>query len=397
VPEPNGPSEKLQPEVDMPNSKAGTGWIATASVSVSVAAVLVTALIGLLGWMNTRNSQAYEEDKSEREIALNCVSSGATVANMAIALSKDFKDMPEDEKINYMNIIIASFPPDTASRFLLALSPLISKPEVLVAFQASQMSIGTLARTNQRHACPDAPPLIQAQRTAEGAAGPSLGPPPAAQQSDQQTPPSAPPPATTPALTVNYQITRQVDRDYAKSLAKEIDETKRGSDANTAFPSGGVLVVPTAAGLKQTEIRYYHQDQVEAAALLQGLIKENGRDELSGKIVYIGDKYPNLPPGRIEVWFQPLVDGYVALGQFENRTYQNFRIVSTASDDGVVRVGDIMKASRSVNLRVNTENTQSGTNSPLGTIPEGGCVKILERYDNIRGQTWAAVRSTACG
>jgi hypothetical protein len=26
-----------------------------------------------------------------------------------------------------------------------------------------------------------------------------------------------------------------------------------------------------------------------------------------------------------------------------------------------------------------------------------GCVKILERRDNIRGQTWAAVKLTKCG
>ena len=298
--------------------------------------------------------------------------------------------MPEDQKINYMNIIIASFPPDTASRFLSALSPLISKPEVLVAFQASQISIKALGSTNQRHACPDPPPLIPvAQRTTEATA-------PTAPQTDQPRPPSAPPPGNTPTLTVYYQITRQLDRDYATRLAKEIDDATRGSDANTAFPAGGVQLVPTAAGLKQTEIRYYHQDQLEAAALLRGLMEENGRDELSSKIVYIGDKYPNLPPGRIEVWFQPLVDGYVALGRFENRTYQNFQILSRASDDGVARAGDIMKASWSVNLRVNTENTQSGANSPLGSIPEGGCVKVLERYDNIRGQTWAAVKQAAC-
>jgi hypothetical protein len=33
---------------------------------------------------------------------------------------------------------------------------------------------------------------------------------------------------------------------------------------------------------------------------------KDARLSLSGKTVYIGNKYPNLPPGRIEVWFQPL-------------------------------------------------------------------------------------------
>jgi hypothetical protein len=86
----------------------------------------------------------------------------------------------------------------------------------------------------------------------------------------------------------------------------------------TSTPSSRCLasLVPAAA-LAQTEIRYYRQDQAKAATELKELLEEKARNDqlpLSGKIVYIGNRFPNLPPGRIEVWFQPLV-GYVALGR----------------------------------------------------------------------------------
>jgi hypothetical protein len=93
-------------------------------------------------------------------------------------------------------------------------------------------------------------------------------------------------------------------------------------------------------------------------------------------------------------------DGFVALGAFDQqaKTYPNFRLVSDSLNEAGVKSGDIMKAKTSVYLRTNTENTEGKTNPPLGTIPEGGCVRILDRLDNIRGQTWAAVKQLAnCG
>jgi hypothetical protein len=93
-------------------------------------------------------------------------------------------------------------------------------------------------------------------------------------------------------------------------------------------------------------------------------------------------------------------DGFVALGAFDQqaKTYPNFRLLSDSPDEGGVKSGDIMKAKTSVYLRTNTENTEGKTNPTLGTIPEGGCVRILDRLDNIRGQTWAAVKQlTNCG
>jgi hypothetical protein len=91
-------------------------------------------------------------------------------------------------------------------------------------------------------------------------------------------------------------------------------------------------------------------------------------------------------------------DGYVALGVFDKsqNAYRNFHAVSGASNDGVAKEGTIMKANWSVYLRANTENTEGGANPSLGIIPEGGCIRILERRDNIRGQTWAAAKLAKC-
>ena len=88
----------------------------------------------------------------------------------------------------------------------------------------------------------------------------------------------------------------------------------------------------------------------------------------------------------------------MALGVFDKgqNAYRNFRAVSGASNDGLAKEGTIMKANWSVYLRANTENTESGANPSLGIIPEGGYIRILERRDNIRGQTWAAAKLAKC-
>ena len=92
-------------------------------------------------------------------------------------------------------------------------------------------------------------------------------------------------------------------------------------------------------------------------------------------------------------------DGYVVLGVFDKntKTYTNFGLVSGKSDESGAKPGDIMRANLPVALRTNLENTQSGNNPSHGEIAQGDCVKILERHDNIRGQTWAGIKREKCG
>ena len=98
---------------------------------------------------------------------------------------------------------------------------------------------------------------------------------------------------------------------------------------------------------------------------------------------------------------QQAPDGYAALGAFENGSYKNFDIVSGGVKGEEIKGGEIMRPNPRVGevyLRTNTEDTRGGTNPSLGTIAEGGCVKVLKPLPNIRGQTWAAVKQLAkCG
>jgi hypothetical protein len=305
--EPELPDSQI--EIPEPTDHStGKGWPAT--VIVSIAAVAVTALVGILGVINTRNSQFYEEEKSEREFRLSCVASAATIAQMAFALSKDFSSMPDNEKINQINIIIASFPPDTASRFLGALAPRMGNAQAVIrAFQVAQNNSISLVEAYKRLACPSAPQLI-GTNDATTDPTPQSTPQPPQPQTSPSSAVTAPSPSVTPPvkpkLTIYYQITQRADLNYANMIAKGIADA---TDLSPSFPSAGVELVPAARPLGQTEIRYYRPDQDAAAQdLLEQLLTEaKGKSlNLSARTVYIGAKYPNLPPGRMEVWFQPL-------------------------------------------------------------------------------------------
>jgi hypothetical protein len=296
-----------QTEMSKPTDHSA-GW--SAALIVSIAAVAVTALVGILGVYNTHKSQFYEEEKSEREFRLSCVASAATIAQMAFALSKDFASMPDNEKINQINIIIASFPPDTANRFLGALAPRMGSAQpVIRAFQVAQNNSVAFVEADKRLVCPSAPQLIGTDDAAADLTPASTPQPPQPQTSPPSVAAAPSPSATTPVkprLTIYYQITQRADLNYATMIAKGIAEA---TDLKASFPSAGVELVPAARPLGQTEIRYYRADQDAAAQdLLEQLLNEaKGKSlNLSARTVYIGAKYPNLPPGRMEVWFQPL-------------------------------------------------------------------------------------------
>jgi hypothetical protein len=123
------------------------------------------------------------------------------------------------------------------------------------------------------------------------------------------------------------------------------------------------------------------------AAIGGGLLLFPHRDQMSPII-------KEAPDGSVK----EAADGYVALGLFDRNTkiYPNFALASGTSDESGVKVDDIMKANLPVALRANLENTQSGNNPSLGEISKGDCVKILERHDNIRGQTWARIKREKC-
>jgi hypothetical protein len=241
---------------------------------------------------------------------------------MAFALSKDFASMPDDEKVNQINIIIASFPPDTANRFLSALAPRMGNAQpVIRAFQVAQDNAVASVEVDKRLTCPSATQLIG---TNEANAGPGaqITPQPPQAQTTPQPPQAQANPSRTDAtatttaptakhkLTVYYQVTQSADLRYAGMIAKDVADA---TDLSASFPSAGVDLVAAVRPLGQTEVRYYRLEQEDAALDLRNQLRIEAKAmslDLNVQAVYIGAKYPNLPSGRMEVWFQPLVHAH---------------------------------------------------------------------------------------
>ena len=322
MPEPEQAGGKVElPEA--PESKPARGLSAT--VIVSFAAVIVTAFVGILGIVNTRRAQLDEEAKNERDFKLGCVSSAASMARMAYDLWKDFKSLDDNDKIHQVNVIIALFPPDSAKRLLAALSDSTGPAQpVITAFQAAQSNLDDQIQQDQtnedrRAACQTVKQLL----AFNGGTVETQSPPPAAPGQVQSAAPTAAPPSSTSMSTaapsppppgasfaIYYQITQPADLNYAKLLAKDAEGTTEPKAAGTLFQSAGVEVVPAAKPFTQTEIRYYRLDQAAAAEELASQLR-NAATAKSLKLefhtAYIGAAYPNLPTGRMEVWFQRLV------------------------------------------------------------------------------------------
>jgi hypothetical protein len=91
-------------------------------------------------------------------------------------------------------------------------------------------------------------------------------------------------------------------------------------------------------------------------------------------------------------------DGYVALGRPSgSKAFTNFELVGgTPAIDANVPSGSIWRSRWSVYLRTNSSNTDEGSNPIIGVIEERQCVRIVDVFPNIRGQTWAAVGLTQC-
>jgi len=91
-------------------------------------------------------------------------------------------------------------------------------------------------------------------------------------------------------------------------------------------------------------------------------------------------------------------DGFVALGRSAGaKGFTNFEYAGgTPMGEANVAAGSVWRAKWAVYLRTNTNNTEEGSNPILGVINEKTCVRVIEAFPNIRGQTWAAVGLVPC-
>lgn len=94
-------------------------------------------------------------------------------------------------------------------------------------------------------------------------------------------------------------------------------------------------------------------------------------------------------------------DGWVAVGRLPAQRYadQNFELPAEAVKGSAIKVGTMIRARWSVNLRANYHNTEShdqSFNEVRGLMQAGECAKVLDSKTEIRGQTWAYVDVVPC-
>ncbi|MDU8929915.1 caspase family protein [Alisedimentitalea sp. MJ-SS2] len=102
-----------------------------------------------------------------------------------------------------------------------------------------------------------------------------------------------------------------------------------------------------------------------------------------------------------QVFAEKPLSGFVMLGpndlnQVSKRT---FDVLNPKDEDYIsesLPVGALLKARTDVNLRTNTQHTDSGNNPALTVIPQGACVTMTARPEAHRSNLWAAATLTAC-
>lgn len=311
--------EKLRKElekltVEIPKLRRESGWRATVMPSVvSVAAVCVTAVVSLASVFNTQRAQISDQEKSDRDLALNCVTTASVVANVVLDRSEKFDALPPDGKINFANVVLAAYPPTVADRFLRSLAPRLAPSDAASrnAFSLAIAQAEDAAAKEKVFPCPAVTDLIPVNI----AAPEFTSPPPSLVASTPTSPTSTPAPTpnstspapveapVSPTLVTYYQVTQQADRSAAAAVGKAVATASAGGPG-VSFPAAGVEVV-SAATVRQIEIRFYHREQEDEAKQLLAYVKDATHQQ-NGRLVFIGGTFPNLPQGRIEVWLPPL-------------------------------------------------------------------------------------------
>jgi TIR domain len=179
-------------------------------------------------------------------------------------------------------------------------------------------------------------------------------------------------------------------RDFAYRNGFELSNTRWESDIREMIRRLGLdgPPVPPVRPKTNRRIAWVLISGLIIAAMAGGSLLYPHRDQPDTTVKNTADSHAKGAP-----------DGYVALGAFDGyaKTYANFGLVSGKPDESGVKSGDIMRANLPVTLRSNLENTQSGNNPSKGEIAQGDCVRILDRHDNVRGQTWAGIKREKCG
>ncbi len=305
--------EKLRAEVrklKVDNSLANRLFTTILSVSAVVIA-------GSQIWMAAQQREAdqvradHDETLKQIELHIRQVESGLKLSQFAIDQRTLFLAASADEQVRAVRLVQALLPPEEAGRMLDAMGKVATQAEVLseVALGKQQLSSyqsplvrSTPAPSPPQVSPPPAPPAPRspapassapapAQSTAANAPGPAASP--------AVTPQVVPAPAAIAGLplTLYYHVQRAEDRDLANAVAAALAPQK--------FPSAGVQIIPQ--GPTQAQVRYYKPAQKEAAQALAELLSQQVSAQTGAAVPFkpvdISATFPNLPGGRMEVWF----------------------------------------------------------------------------------------------
>lgn len=276
-----------------------------------------------------------ERSRLEAERAIRCVETGMKVGEFTRSLLRDNPPNDAEAVERLANTLIGLFPPAEAAAVLRTMRVNLPKElvgqvrisqrwdETLEALESGPATgcvraLGVrfeLATDVQVASLPDrvtppmpppvssAPPPPPPPPRAGPAAGPAAANPPACPDQPAR-------PVNAERLLVFTQIVQSADRDPARRV---LDRADRLDPIFNRAPIEDVRA--RAPDAQRPEVRYYRRDQSDEAAYLVALIRsaaclEGLGTPLAGlRAVYIGDRFQNLPTGRIELWMPRLTSG----------------------------------------------------------------------------------------
>ncbi|WP_137127671.1 hypothetical protein [Roseomonas sp. HF4] len=269
---------------------------------------------------NTRRAAAAAQEQQRREEAeqrrlaaersIRCVELGMRIVGFTreqIQAVGAARDRASVELI--ANTVIALFPPAEAAAILRAMrhdlpSAVMDEPAVQNAWREMLDQLEDSAPAGCERS-PDLRIALPAPRGAVVAAAPAS---PAAPPRPAEGCPALPAPvANAERLTVFAQVVQEPDRPLARRI---LDRANAVDQDFSRAPIENVNARNPAA--QAAEVRYYRTGQQEEAERLVGVIRHAACLEGLGgplsalRAVFIGDRFRNLPAGRIELWFPRL-------------------------------------------------------------------------------------------
>jgi hypothetical protein len=248
-------------------------WVRHVAVAGALCGVLATSMLGYSQFQDSRAKNALDAERAIRadhrqtlELQRQQLETRLKLVEFGLKNGQEFLGGDLDRQRRFV-LLVRGLMPDAEAMLLL---------DTLgrVATQAPIVSLIAQERTS-----------LSTTGTAAGAAAAPGSQPPAEQ------------------LRVFSHIWEDNDRRLAVEIVAGLGEQ---------FPSGGVEYVsswnarPRAAG----EVRFYRSAQAPTARALADLLRERTRaatgQEVEFRAVDISGTYPNLPGGRVEVWFPKL-------------------------------------------------------------------------------------------